>query len=276
MSLPGAFPTLIAIGGALDPQQPIILQEFCRRAGAEQAQIVVLPTASSNPETGAYYTQLFLQLGVRSAQALEIHSRAQALQADAAALQQASGIFLTGGNQARLSALLGGTPLEVALLQVYQRGAVVAGTSAGAAALSTVMLAFGKNGPTPRQRSAQFSAGLGLCNEIIFDQHFRQRDRLGRLLYAVACHPGKLGVGLDENTAAILEAHPSGSRLEVYGQNAVTIIDGSHILASDVAELTGAAPVAISGAWVHVLTHGCSFDLSTRQATILVKTLQVE
>jgi cyanophycinase len=139
------------------------------------------------------------------------------------------------------------------------------------------MLAYGKNGATPRQSSAQFVPGLGFTNRIIFDQHFRQRDRLGRLLYAVANHPGKLGVGVDENTAAVIEADgPTQTEvLTVIGQNAVTIVDGRAIEATDVSELKPRQPVAVSGVRLHVLTHGCTFHLPEYRAHIPEKTLPV-
>jgi cyanophycinase len=165
----------------------------------------------------------------------------------------------------RLSSIIGGTRLESELHKAHQRGCVIAGTSAGAAILSKVMLAYGQSGGTPRERIAQFSQGFGFTDKIIFDQHFRQRDRLGRLAYAVAAHPGLLGVGVDENTAAIVE---NDSKISVIGRRAVTIVDGQNITASNVAEITASRPVAISGLQVHVLTPGCTFDIQKRTTHI--------
>lgn len=270
---PKIQPTLMAIGGALDLEKPgLVLQEFWRRSGGPAARLAILPTASGRPEAGNEYLQALSSFELeRPPQILQIRSRAEARQpAHLAGLKEASGICLIGGNQMRLTAFLGGTPVESSLHEAYRRGAVIAGISAGAAALSTVMIAHGHGGPTPRQRIAHFAPGFGFTDRAIFDQHFRQRDRLGRLLFAVACHPGVLGIGIDEDTAAILE----GDRLIVCGKNAVTIVDGSELLATDVADVDGARPIALSGARIHVLTHGCSYHLVERRAQIPEKLLE--
>ncbi|NJC98361.1 MAG: cyanophycinase [Anaerolineales bacterium] len=259
--------TLIAIGGAMDLEDPVIFKEFIRRAGGEKARIVILPQASGLKDAGDEYVRKFRELGVkRKSVSLEFRSRVDAdLPRHLQAVRNASGIFIAGGTQMRLSFILGGTKLESELRLAYQRGTIIAGTSAGAAILSRVMLAYGRGGPTPRERIAQFSQGFGFTDQIIFDQHFRQRDRFGRLAYAVTTHPGLLGVGVDENTAAIVE---NDAKLSVIGRGAVTIVDGRRITASDVAEITASRPIAISGLQVHVLTQGCSFDIRKRTAHI--------
>lgn len=259
--------TLIAIGGAVDFEEPIIFKEFIKRAGGAHANIVILPQASGLKNTGAEYVRTFKDLGVkRKPIALEFRSRLNAdLPRHLQAVRNASGIFIAGGTQMRLSTIMGGTKLEEELLSAYQRGAVISGTSAGTAILSKVMLAYGQGGATPRERIAQFSQGFGFTDKIVFDQHFRQRDRLGRLAYAVAAHPGLLGVGVDENTAAIVE---NDSKISVIGKHAVTIVDGKHITASNVAEVTASRAIAISGLQIHVLTQGCSFDIKKRTAHI--------
>jgi len=165
----------------------------------------------------------------------------------------------------RITAIVGGTEFEQELLAAFQRGAVVAGTSAGTAVMSKVMLAYGKDGATPREQIAQLSPGLGLTDKIIFDQHFRQQDRLGRLAYAISMHPGRYGVGVDENTCAIVE---DDQKITVIGKNAITIIDGKEMVSTNVAEVEGSRPVAVSGLKIHVLTEGCSFNMKTRRATI--------
>jgi cyanophycinase len=266
--------TLMAIGGAINLEKPLVLREFYMRAGGPQADIVILPTASSRPDAGQEFIEVLESLGLeKPVRILPIWERNDTTHpGHLAAIRRATGIFFTGGNQVRLSVTYGGTPLEAELHAAFQRGAVIAGTSAGAAILSTVMLAFGKEGSIPRQGIAQFIPGLGFTNQVIFDQHFRQRNRLGRLLFAVANNPGLLGVGVDENTVAIIEA----STLAVFGQNAVTIVDGSELQATDVAEITGAGLVAISGVRFHILTHGCTYDLCTRRAYIPKKLSVVE
>jgi cyanophycinase len=165
----------------------------------------------------------------------------------------------------RLTSLLGGTEFEQELQAAYRRGAVIAGTSAGTAVQSKLMIAYGRGGPTPREGIARFGTGFGFTERIVFDQHFRQRDRLGRLVYAVAMHPGAFGVGVDENTAAIVE---DDRHITVCGRNAVTILDGKNMTATNVPEITNSRPVAVSRLTIHVLTEGCSFDMKTREAVI--------
>lgn len=257
---------LMPIGGNENHKKPLVLQEFVRRAGGDQADIVIFPQPSVLADTGNEYAALFLKLGARSARSLEFRTRAEACAEDfSAAVHSASGIFISGGTQMRLPALIGGTPLEAAILDAYRRGVIIAGTSAGAAVMPKVMIAYGKGGATPREGIAQFAPGLGLTEKIVFDQHFRQKDRLGRLIYLIASHPGLLGVGIDENTAAIVEDE---TFITVTGTGAVTVVDGSEIEATNVAEIEHGGAVAVSGLRVHVLTAGCSFNASTRKADV--------
>ena len=258
--------TLMPIGGNENHKKPIVLQEFVRRAGGENANIVIFPQPSILENTGNDYAQLFLGLGARSTRSLKFRTRAESFdESFVKAVQSASGIFISGGTQMRLPSSIGGTPLEAAIVDAYQRGVVISGTSAGAAVMPKVMIAYGKGGPTPREGIAQFAPGLGLTEKIVFDQHFRQRDRLGRLLYLISAHPGLIGVGIDENTAAIVEDE---SCITVAGTGAVTIVDGSEIESTNVAEVENGGTVAVSNIRIHVLTHGCSFDCITRKAKI--------
>jgi len=259
--------TLMAIGGAVDFEEPSIFKEFIKRAGGAKARIVVLPQASGLKNTGKEYAQTFQSLGVtQKPVSLEFRERKDAdKKKHLEALRSATGIFITGGTQMRLISIFGGTDFELELLAAFKRGAVVAGTSAGTAVMSKVMLAYGKGGATPRERIAQFSPGLGFTDKIIFDQHFRQRDRLGRLTYAISMHPGLLGVGVDENTCAIVE---DDKCITVCGRNAITIVDGNDMVSTNVAEVEGSLPIAVSGLRIHVLTQGCSFDMKKLRATI--------
>ncbi len=260
---------LVAAGGALD-LTGAVLREFVALAGGAAARIVILPTASTSADAGDLYAEAFARL-TASALVLPVQlPEAARSMAQCAELETATGIFFTGGNQLRITSLLGGTPFEAALQRAAARGAAIGGTSAGAAILSAVMLAYGEAGPDPVQGQAQFAPGLGFAPRLIFDQHFRQRDRLGRLLYAVANHPGILGVGLDENTAAVIV----DDTLRVVGENAVTLVEGPEV--SDVADIAPGQLIAVSGARVHVLTHGCTFDVAQRRAQIPAKTLLVE
>lgn len=266
--------TLMAMGGALKRNKPVVLREFVRRAGAEDARIVILPQASALEDTGQYYGEFFRELGAGQATAVEFRYRNDAdLVENLALLKTASAVFIAGGNQMRLTALISGTKFEAELHQAYLRGALVGGTSAGAAILSRVMIAYGKGGPTPREGIAQFLQGFGFTEKIVFDQHFRQRDRFGRLAYAVAASPGLLGVGVDEDTAAILV---DDDEITVAGSGSVTILDGSQIIETDVAEMEKKAPIAVSGLNLHILTAGCVYQVSTRRVSVPPKVLLSE
>jgi cyanophycinase len=268
--------TLIPIGGALDlDRASVVWRTFVDRAGGRAGRFVIIPTASALPDTAQRYVEALRAAGVRKHPiGLPLRTRAEAHDRSAvAAIKKATGVFITGGNQVRLTATLGGTPVLEALLEAYQRGAVIAGSSAGAACMSAVMIAFGRDGAMPRQGMAQFAPGLGFTSRVIVDQHFRQRDRLGRLLFAVAQQPGTIGLGVDENTAAIIE---DDRFITVIGQHAVTIVDGADLTATDVAEVAGAGPIGMCDARVHVLTHGGTFELDRRMAALPAKALKVD
>jgi cyanophycinase len=200
-------------------------------------------------------------MGVDSANVVFIETRDDANgDAPLEVLEDATGIFLTGGNQMRLSTIVGGTEAARLVKSRHKQGAVVAGTSAGASILSSHMVAFGASGETPRQRMASMVAGFGLVPDLIIDQHFRQRDRIGRLLSLVASNPGLLGVGVDEDTAALIGHN---GVMEIIGRSSVTIVDGTHMY-SDIFQVKGHGPISISGAILHVLTAGQRFDIGSR------------
>jgi cyanophycinase len=254
---------IMAIGGAEDKlDDKIILSTFSQLAGGANARVAIMPTASSIESAGERYKALFLALGVRSADVVFIADREDANDDETIeALHDATGIFLSGGNQMRLSTIVGGTKAAALVRDRNDAGAVVAGTSAGASILSSHMVAFGASGETPRQRMAQMVAGFGLVPELIIDQHFRQRDRIGRLLMFVAANPGLLGVGIDEDTAALISGN---SVLEVIGRNSVTIVDGTNMY-SDIFQVKAHGGITISGAQLHILTAGRRFDLKNRR-----------
>lgn len=260
---PNGRGAIMAIGGAEDKfNDKLILSTFAQIAGGRAARIAIVPTASSIESAGERYKALFLGMGAGSAEVVFIADRAAANGAGALdVLNDATGIFLTGGNQVRLSTIVGGTRVAELVRQRHELGAIVAGTSAGASILSSHMVAFGASGETPKQRMAQMVAGLGLVPDLIIDQHFRQRNRIGRLLTMVATNPGLLGVGIDEDTAALIDEHGS---LEIIGRHSVTIVDGRHMY-SDVFQVSGHRPITVSGAILHVLTAGRRFDLKERR-----------
>jgi cyanophycinase len=254
---------LMAIGGAEDKLgHRTILNHFVQLAGGRRARIAVIATASSlGDEILGLYRRVFTELGAAEVLALRPSTREEAdADGPAQAVGRATGVFMTGGNQLRLSMVVSGTRLGAALLAAHRRGAVVGGTSAGASALSTHMVAFGGPGEIPKQRLAHMSAGLGLLPGVVVDQHFSQRNRLGRLLLLVAESPSQLGMGIDEDTAAVVT--PDGV-LEVLGKGTVTVVDGSRAQ-SDAFEVRARRPVLVSGVVLHALPPGYRFDLGAR------------
>ena len=254
---------LIVIGGAEDKiRDRVILSRFVALAGGSKARIAVVTTASSfAAEVGERYREVFTDLGAARVDPILAHDRPAANDDTHAALVDgATGVFLTGGNQLRLSSTIGGTRLSRAIEERYHAGAVVAGTSAGASALSTHMIAFGASGLTPKQRMAQISAGLGLLPGVIIDQHFQQRNRLGRLLALVAQNPSLLGIGIDEDTAGVVTPDHV---FEVIGRGSVTIVDGT-AAETDAWEVSGHRPLMISNVVMHSLPAGYRFDLRRR------------
>jgi cyanophycinase len=256
--------TVMLIGGAEDKvRERVILTRFIGLAGDRDARVAVICTASSlGPLAGEMYRRVFGELGAGDVQPITAVTRAQANDAGAARIVRgASGIFLTGGNQLRLSSTIGGTAIAEAILERHNDGAVVAGTSAGASAMSTHMVAFGASGATPKQRMFQMAAGLGLLPGIIVDQHFEQRNRLGRLLAIIAQNPSLLGIGVDEDTCGVVGPDLV---MEVIGKRSVTIIDGAES-DTDAWEVKAYRPLMISNVMLHSLPAGYRFDLRRRQ-----------
>jgi cyanophycinase len=256
---------IVPIGGAEEKENsPHILQRFVQLAGGASADIVVIPTASQLRSTGPRYERLFAELGAERVQAIDFDTRRDAEEAGRLArLQQATGVFFTGGNQLRLSTLIGGTPVAKAVRALNAAGVVVAGTSAGAAFISEHMIAFGDEGSTPVAGSVRLAPGLGLTNRFIIDQHFRQRDRLGRLLTALAYNPFAVGIGLDEDTAAFIAPD---NTVHVQGSGGITVVDAAEVQFSSMDSIEEGRPVCLLGMKLHILTQGATFNLHTRRA----------
>ena len=256
---------LIAIGGAEDKtRERVILRYFLESAGGPDANIVVLATASEVPETGERYAEIFFGLRAETVEVLKIDNREDALAAGQDLhdlLEYATGLFITGGSQLKFSSALGGTELAALIRRRHQEGMVVAGTSAGASLLSEHMIALGDSGSTPRRRLVHMAKGLGLAPELIIDQHFRRRDRLGRLLTALSYNPEPLGIGVDEDTAAVIEA---GGTLSVLGAGGVIVVDASGLRYTDSYAVQRGQPLAMMGLKLDFLTSGCRYDLRRR------------
>jgi cyanophycinase len=258
--------TIVPIGGAEDKEGDAdVLRKFLEISGGKKARVVIIPTASSLEDTGRRYEKLFKKLGAQEARSLPITSRAEANKEEwIAYLEEADAIFVTGGNQLRLSTILGGTPVAKAIRSANARGVSVGGTSAGAAILSEHMIAHGAEGNTPKVGMVALAPGFGLTNRFIIDQHFRQRDRLGRLLTALDYNPFALGLGLDEDTAAFIDGD---GKLTAVGKGALTLVDVSELEHSSLAETQEGKPVSLTNVRIHILVQGGTFNLNTRKAT---------
>ncbi|HSV40374.1 MAG TPA: cyanophycinase, partial [Nocardioidaceae bacterium] len=224
--------------------------------------------SSLGPEVVEVYDALFRKLGAAEVVSVRPESRDDAHDpAYVDALADVTGIFMTGGNQLKLSAIVNGTEFGEAIKRAHRRGAAIAGTSAGASIQSSHMVAFGPGGATPKQRMTQVAAGLGLLSDCVVDQHFAQRNRYGRLLSIVAQSPNLLGIGVDEDTAMIVTRQDGRQRLEVAGRGAVTLVDG-RAMVTNAYEAKGSSPLLASGVTLHVLPAGAVFDLESRSLVL--------
>lgn len=256
---------LIIIGGAEDKTgQRTILKHVSDIVREKTGSLVVLTTATEKPkEVGNDYKTVFKSLGVERIEVLDINTREDAnLPENAEKIANSGGIFFTGGDQLRITSILGGTKAFLALHQAYSKGTVITGTSAGASVMSNTMIVEGNNNEPARKCTLKTAPGLGLIEEAIIDQHFDQRGRIGRLLCGVAENPFMLGIGIDEDTA--VRMYPD-AHFEVIGTNAVTVIDGSTIKSSNVSELKPDEILAITNVTLHVLPHGYGFDMKKRE-----------
>ena len=259
---------LMLIGGAEDKiGNRAILKRFVELAGGAGARIAIMASASEiHTVVAATYKRIFTELGVGDVRVLELYRREQCM--DPAALEplnDATGIFLTGGNQLKLMTIIGGTPAATRIRRVYRHGSVVAGTSAGASAVCQHMMAYGSSGTTPRKAMMHFAPGLGLITRLLVDQHFGARGRTGRLITAIAHNPYLLGAGLDEDTAIEVDAN---RLLRVFGRGSVMIVDGSDTDYNNIHRLPDNAPLAMYNLRFHILTHGHCFDINRRQPII--------
>lgn len=252
---------LYLIGGKEDREHPrTVLSRLVAEAGGEGVN-VTLVTAASNiqSEVAQAYEETFGLLGVGRCRTVAVHQRDQAEDvAHAHAILQADLVYLTGGDQRRLMSRIGGTRTEQAIFRaLHEHGACIAGTSAGAAAMSGRMLSQGP-GDTPAQSPlGELSMGLGLLPRLVVDQHFAQRRRLGRLWSAVARNPALLGVGIDEDTALLIEP---GRALEVVGEGEVTLVDCRGLPADPNAQPCAPAPEQAAGR-LHRLAAGQRYQV---------------
>lgn len=256
---------IIPIGGGEEKlENPEILDRFIEVCGGKQARIGIIPTASELDDTGRNYEKLFRKIGVKHARVLSFFTREDCqTSTDVDYIQNCDGVFMTGGNQLRLSTTLGGTRVAQLIRRCNAAGMHVAGTSAGAAFMPEHMIAGGIEGSTPHPEMVTMAPGLGLTNAFIIDQHFRERDRLGRLLTALAYNPFAVGIGLDEDTAAFIRV---GDELEVVGSGGITVIDPTDLTYSSMDRAHRGEPVSLINLKLHILVSGGRFDIASREA----------
>lgn len=258
---------LVLIGGNEDlDDERIVINKVYQLFGGKESRIVILPTASATPEkSGALYKEVFEELGCSSVSVLNIQSRADAADRKVnQELKNATGVFITGGDQLRLTKIVGGSCLHHNLDQIYQSGAVIAGTSAGASVMSSTMIVRGREEDPPSLAAVSMAPGLELVEEIVIDQHFDQRGRIGRLLAAVGHNPHITGLGIDEDTAAVINHQ---GMMQIVGRYAVTIVDGKDLIFSNITEDNRDLSLAMSGITLHVLPQGYKYDLNNRTAS---------
>ena len=263
---------LVIIGGAEDKEGDCqILREFIRRAGGTKARIVIMTAATELPrEVGENYIRVFERLGAEDVRILDTESREDGSSSTALeALNKATGVFFTGGDQARITSVLKDTEIDKAIHKRCSEGIVVGGTSAGAAVMPDVMIVEGDSETNPRMEIVDMGPGLGFLPGVVIDQHFSQRGRLGRLIAALAQQPAVLGFGIDENTAIVV----TDSQFEVIGEGSVTVVDDSEVIHSNVDEILKDEALAVCGARLHILPHGYKFDLKTRKPILENRTL---
>jgi cyanophycinase len=256
--------TLIIIGGKEDrSNQKTILREVARRVG--NGKLVVSTVAIPSKPDGLFeqYEKAFRSLGVRHIYNLEINAREEAHQdSKVRILDDATGVFFTGGDQMKITSQIGDTPVFRRVQQIYEEGGVIAGTSAGAAVMSETMLVEGGDEDSHRiGGSLRMAPGLGLIGGVIIDQHFMERGRVGRLIGAVAQNPKNLGIGIDEETSIVVER---GNDFYVLGSGAVYVFDGSEVTYSNIADAAINSTLSIYNVKMHMLSQGDRFDLIRR------------
>lgn len=255
---------LLIIGGNEDKTGEChILRTFIERAGGREAKIAVLTTATQLPEeVGIEYKMVFEWLGAELVDIVHIADRAKAFDQHLAdRLSTYTGFFFTGGDQLRLTSILGGSVIDKAIKQNFAHGAVIAGTSAGASVMSHTMIIGGDSSETPKKATISMAEGMGLIDKVVIDQHFAQRGRINRLLAVVAQNPNVIGVGIDEDTALLVEA---SGKCHVVGSQTVTVVDGRQIVHSNISESSLFDPLAITNVTLHILPDGFGYDLQTR------------
>jgi cyanophycinase len=264
------YGSLMIIGGAEDKKNDCeILKEVVDKTKAKKGSLVLLTAATNlSQEVVKDYTETFNKLGFNNIQIVDINHRNDANNLDYCnILTSCSSIFFTGGDQLKITSLMGGTPLYDSLKNAYNNGTLIVGTSAGASCLCSTMIVSGIDEDSPKKCTIKMAPGLDIIRGVLIDQHFAQRGRIGRLLNAVAQNPGILGIGIDENTSVAFEGN---STFNILGSGAVTIVDGRNISFTNVSELSPQEILAITDIKIHILPKGYCYNVETN-LTILKK-----
>lgn len=256
---------ILVIGGAEDKVHGReILHTFFGRAGSLAARIAIIPSASREPVIiGDRYQGIFQEMGAKEIQVLDIRDRSQAEESEFQEyIEQCTGVFMTGGDQLRLCGLLADTPLMEKVRKRVQKGELtLAGTSAGAAVMGHHMIAGGGSGESPNRSLVDMATGLGIIPEVIVDQHFHNRNRMARLMSAVAAHPERLGIGIDEDTCAMFE---QDGVLQVMGKGTVTIVDPGAMSHTNHPDVGATDPISLHNLRVHILGYGDRYHIHKR------------
>jgi cyanophycinase len=259
---------IVAIGGdgRIRSRKASILRRFMELCGGTEARITVLSVGSDEDDSRYRYERAFRDAGARYISTVNFENRAVCnAESHHAALTTADGILLVGHDAAMLSETLSATPLARQIAHRNAQGMHVAGAGAGAAFLPTQMIVGGKGGTTPRADSVQLAPGLGLIDQLIIDQHFRHRDRLGRMLMALAYSPRAIGIGIDEDTAGFIGVE---QKLHVLGSGGITVIDTSQLQHSAIHPDRSHTPVSMTGLHLDILVEGSVYDMSAHMASI--------
>jgi cyanophycinase len=264
MAISTQYPVMV-IGGAEDKvNECSILTAFFRSAGGQAASIGILPCASREPSiVGERYHQIFQGMGVKQVQSLDIRHPQECDEARwIEILNQCTGIFVTGGDQLRLCGLIEGSQFMATVRQRIQQGNLaLAGTSAGAAMMGEKMIAGGSSGEPPNRALVELAEGLNILPELLVDQHFHNRNRMARLMSAIAAYPDKLGIGIDEDTCA---AFCGDGTFEVLGQGTVTVVDPDRLTHTNYAEVGETMPLRLHNLTIHILSQGDRYHYRKR------------
>ncbi|HHW56275.1 MAG TPA: cyanophycinase [Clostridia bacterium] len=261
---------LIIIGGAEDKEDKCeILKEVVKLSGGKESKIVVMTTATEKPvEVGKMYISIFEKLGAKDVKVVNINSREdKEVNYAREVLKYCSCVFFTGGDQLRITSILGGSGIDELLKQLHRKGVLIVGTSAGASVMSQTMIVEGNDEDSPRKCTIKMAPGLGLLKDVIIDQHFAQRGRIGRLLAAIAQNPNNLGIGIDEDTGIIVDEN----EFRVIGSNAVTVVDGRKLKHSNVSESSPDEILVLTNVILHILPSGYGYDFKNWKPMLKIK-----